>query len=87
VWDNYLVDGGTLEAVVPPAVYKKLALPGKDNARSPLAVRDARREVVKHVEQHGIRVTGTIEQVAFNRFVIKVASPEQVALYIKYSGM
>jgi hypothetical protein len=29
VWDNFLVDGGTLEAVVPPAVYKKLALPGK----------------------------------------------------------
>jgi hypothetical protein len=85
-WDNYFVDGGTFTAIVPPAVYRKLTLPGKDGSRTPLTLGAERREVVKHIEENGIRVTGVIVEDG-GHFRIVVDSADDVVLYIKGSGM
>ncbi len=87
-WDNRLVGGGTLTAIIPPAVYRKLKLPATDGSTTPLAPGQERKQVVKHIETHGIRVTGKLQPGGFSNedFVILVAEPEEVVLYIKGSG-
>jgi len=87
-WDNRLVGGGTLTAIIPPAVYRQLKIPAADGGSTPLAPGQERAQVVKHIETHGIRVTGILEPAGFQNedFVIRVNQPEDVVLYIKGSG-
>lgn len=87
-WDNRLVGGGTLTAVVPPAVYRKLLLPTADGGKKALTAGEERAQVVRHIEEHGIRVTGLLEPGGFQKedYVIQVTDPANVVLYIKGSG-
>jgi hypothetical protein len=87
-WDNRLVGGGTLTAIVPPAVYRQLKIPASDGSSTPLAPGQERKQVVKHIETHGIRVTGILQPVGFQNqdFVIRVSEPTEVVLYIMGSG-
>ncbi len=87
-WDNRLVGGGTLTAIVPPAVYRKLTLPATDASQKPLTLRDERKEVVRHIETHGIRVTGILMPGGLHGedYTIQITDPANVVLYIKGSG-
>ncbi len=87
-WDNYLVGGGTITAFIAPKAYRQLALPAKDGGKVPLTPGQERRQVVKHIQEHGIRVTGVLEPTGINndQYVIRVDEPENVVLYIKGSG-
>lgn len=85
-WDNYLPGGGTFTAFVPPSVYRQLTLPNPEGPRKPLTPGRERLEVVEHVEQHGIRVTGILREDG-GHYRIVVDSPDDVVLYIKGSGM
>jgi hypothetical protein len=87
-WDNRLVGGGTLTAVVPSAVYRQLKIPAVGGGSTPLAPGQERAQVVKHIETHGIRVTGILQPGGLQNedFVIRVSQPEDVVLYIKGSG-
>jgi hypothetical protein len=87
-WDNRLVGGGTLTAIVPPAVYRQLLLPASDGSKRPLALLQERKEVVRHIETHGIRVTGVLKPGGFQGedYTIQVTDPVNVVLYIKGSG-
>jgi hypothetical protein len=87
-WDNFLPGGGTLTAIVPPAVYRKLAIPAPDGSQTALATGQERAQVVKHMETHGIRVTGLLEPGGFHGedYVIRISKPQEVVLYIKGSG-
>ncbi len=87
-WDNRLVGGGTLMAIVPPAVYRKLKLPATDGVAIALTPGQERAQVVKHIETHGIRVTGVLEPGGFQNedYVIRISDPGDVVLYIKGSG-
>ena len=87
-WDNYLVGGGTLTAIVPPKVYRQLMLPTQDGGKVPLTPGQERKQVVRHIEEHGVRVTGVLEPGGINQdqYVIRVDGPEKVVLYIKGSG-
>jgi hypothetical protein len=88
-WDNYLVGGGTLTAIVPSKVYRQLTIPTKEGGKVALTSGQERSQVVKHIEEHGIRVTGVLEPGGINnvQYVIRVDEPENVVLYIKGSGM
>jgi hypothetical protein len=88
-WDNYLVGGGTMTAVIPPKLYRQLAIPAKDGSKVPLTPGQERSQVVKHIQEHGIRVTGVLEPTGINsdQYVIRFDEPENVVLYIKGSGM
>jgi hypothetical protein len=88
-WDNYLVGGGTITAIVPAKVYRRLALPTKDGGKLALTPGQERKQVIRHVEEHGIRVTGVLEPGGINldQYVIRVNEPGEVMLYIKGSGM
>jgi hypothetical protein len=86
-WDNYLPGGGTLTAILPPSVYKKLLLPTNEGKKVPLTPGSERQQVVDHVEKHGIRVTGLLRDKGFDQYVIVVADSEKVVLYIAGSGM
>lgn len=86
-WDNYLVDGGTLTAVIPPRIYRKLTLPGKEGSRVALSPGMQRKQVVAHIEANGVRVTGAIKEISPNRFTIFIDDAAKVVLYIKGSGM
>jgi hypothetical protein len=87
-WDNRLVGGGTLTAIIPPAVYRQLKIPASGGGSTPLAPGQERKQVVKHIETHGIRVTGILQPGGFQNadFVIRVSKPEDVVLYIMGSG-
>jgi len=87
-WDNRLVGGGTLTAIVPPAVYRQLKIPALDGGSTPLTPGQERAQVVKHIETHGIRATGILQPGGLQNedFVIRVSEPEDVVLYIKGSG-
>lgn len=87
-WDNRLVGGGTLTAVVPPAVYRQLKLPAAEGGAIRLTPGQERAEVVKHIETHGIRVRGVLEAGGFQNedYLIRVSEPDDVALYIMGSG-
>jgi hypothetical protein len=87
-WDNRLLGGGTLTAIVPPAVYRKLKVPGAAAGAAPPTPGAERAQVVKHIETHGIRVTGVLEPGGFKNedYVIQVSDPGDVVLYIKGSG-
>ena len=85
--DNYLPGGGTLTAIFPPRVYKKLLLPAKDAKRVPLTAGKERQQVIEHVEKHGIRVTGVLRDKGFDQYVIVIEDPANVVLYIAGSGM
>ena len=88
VWDNRLVGGGTLTAIIPPAVYRKLTIPGPDGSQAALSPGQERAQVVKHIESHGIRVTGILEPGKFRNedYVIRISEPENAVLYVKGSG-
>jgi hypothetical protein len=88
-WDNYLVGGGTMTAIIPPKVYRQLVLPTKDGGKVALSPGQERKQVARHIEEHGIRVTGVLEPGGINndQYVIRVNEPEDVVLYIKGSGM
>jgi hypothetical protein len=85
-WDNYLPGGGTLTAIVPPQVYRKLLLPTTDGKTVALAPGKERRQVVEHIERHGLRVTGVLERDAWNGYVIRIEDAKNVELYIAGSG-
>ena len=87
-WDNYLVGGGTMMAVIAPKAYRQLSLPTLQGDKVALTPGQERREVVKHIQEHGIRVTGVLEPTGINgdQYVIRVDEPENVMLYIKGSG-
>lgn len=87
-WDNRLIGGGTLTAIVPPAVYRKLLLPASDGTMRSPAPGEERKAVVRHIETHGIRVTGVVMPGGFQGedYTILVADPASVVLYIKGSG-
>jgi len=87
-WDNYLVGGGTMTAIVPPKIYRQLMLPTKDGGKVALSPGQERKQVVRHIEEHGIRVTGVLEPGGINndQYVIRVNEPRDVVLYIKGSG-
>lgn len=93
VWDNRLTDGKTLTAYLPPKVYRRLkgfapaderevveARPGE------LASDPLRSRVAAHIEENGIRVTGTLREDAFGNYFIEVADAADVVTYIKGSG-
>jgi hypothetical protein len=85
-WDNYFHGGGTLTAIVPPNVYRRLSLPTKDGQKVKLTMGRERQQVVDHIEKHGIRVTGVMqpgEGFSDNDFTIRVKRPEDVQLYIR----
>jgi hypothetical protein len=88
-WDNYLVGGGTITAIVPPKVYRQLTIPTKEGGKVALTPGQERKQVVKHIEEHGIRVTGVLEPGGINndQYVIRVDEAANVVLYIKGSGM
>jgi hypothetical protein len=86
VWDNYLPGGGTLTAVIPPGVFKKLQLPNKDGTKNPLKLGEERKQVVGHIETNGIRVTGVLRDHGRDRFSITIDDPANVVLYITGSG-
>ena len=87
-WDNYLVGGGTITAIVPAKVYRQLTLPTTGGGKVPLMLGQERKQVVNHIEEHGIRVTGVLEPGGINndQYIIRVIEPENVVLYIKGSG-
>src|SRR5262245_34207747 len=87
-WDNYLVGGGTITTIVPPKVDRRLTLPTKDGGKVSLTPGQERKQVVKHIEEHGIRVTGMLEPGGINddQYVIRVNELGDVVLYIKGSG-
>lgn len=87
-WDNRLIGGGTLTAIIPPAVYRQLQLPSADGAKTPLTPGQERAQVVSHIEKHGVRVTGILEPTGFHDrdYLIHVSDPAKVSLYIKGSG-
>jgi hypothetical protein len=87
-WDNRLVGGGTLTAIIPPAVYRKLKLPAAEGGAISLTPGRERAEVIKHIETHGIRVTGVLVPGGFQNedYVIQVSDPSEVVLYIMGSG-
>jgi hypothetical protein len=82
------VGGGTLTAIIPPAVYRKLKLPAAEPGATPLTPGEERAQVVKHIETHGIRVRGILEPGGFRDedYTIEVADPGDVVLYLKGSG-
>jgi len=86
-WDNFFPGGGTLTAIVPPDVYRKLALPTKDGEKMKLSVGKERQQVVDHIETNGIRVTGIMreneEGFSGEDYVIRVEKPEDVVLYVR----
>jgi hypothetical protein len=93
VWDNRLVDGKSLTAYLPPKVYRRLKGFAPDDEREVIVPRPGeslvdplRSRIAKHIEENGIRVTGMIQQDAFENYFIQVNEPKDVVTYIKGSG-
>jgi hypothetical protein len=87
-WDNRLVGGGTLTAIIPPPIYRKLKIPTAAGGEISLTPGKERAEVIRHIETHGIRVTGVIEPGGIQNedYLIRVIEPGEVVLYIRGSG-
>jgi hypothetical protein len=93
IWDNRLADGKSLTAYLPPKVYRRLKGFAPEDAREVIVPRQGenaidplRSRVAKHIEENGIRVTGTIQRDSFENYFIQIDDPANVVTYIKGSG-
>jgi hypothetical protein len=93
VWDNYLPDGKTFTAYIPGKVYRRLKGFAPADAKELVEPREGenvldplRTRVARHIEEHGVRITGRVESDAFGNYFITVSDPAQVVTYIKGSG-
>jgi hypothetical protein len=87
-WDGRFPGGGTLTAILHPSAYVGLKIPSKEIGREAVTppLGDERAAIGRHIDEHGLRVTGVIRQgEGFPRvpsYYIEVDDPAKVVLYI-----